>query len=552
MANQHIINNTLIVTGSVTASLGFYGDGSGLTGITSVSEWDGSRNGDASITGSFIVSSSTASVDFSKTTGVSGSFSGDGSGLTNLNLNGYQASGSNFTGSFSGDFTGDGSGLTGIGSFPYTGVARITGSLIVSGGLVDMSEAIAISGSTFSGSFVGNGSGLTGLPQSEWDGSRDGDASITGSLAVSGSGVTVKLLGRTTIDKNIDISNSGNITDISIGNSTLPDTTIVSRNSIAIGYQAASAQTSGSNNISIGTAAASSAVKTQDTIAIGYSALRSYEGQPVSDDINTSSNIAIGNQASFNSVSGIKSIVIGHQANYCSITSNASVIIGHHAGYNSLSNDNILIGKEAGYAIVNGSDNVAIGSSTLNTGYTAGSVAIGSNALRNLNGGKFNTAVGLSAGLNATGASDCNVFIGNGAGPTAQTLVDEKLYINNKASAIPLILGDFVTKEVKIHNNLVASGSITSQDGFFIGDGSQLTGIAGSGFPYTGAAQITGSLTVKNTLSTNTAATVEKGHTILTQVSESLNFRDDAEAALNGVPLGGLYRSRNIIMIRIN
>ncbi len=61
MANQHIINNTLIVTGSVTASLGFYGDGSGLTGITSVSEWDGSRNGDASITGSLIVSSSTAS-----------------------------------------------------------------------------------------------------------------------------------------------------------------------------------------------------------------------------------------------------------------------------------------------------------------------------------------------------------------------------------------------------------------------------------------------------------------------------------------------------------
>lgn len=34
MANQHIFNNTLIITGSVTASQGFYGDGSGLTGVS--------------------------------------------------------------------------------------------------------------------------------------------------------------------------------------------------------------------------------------------------------------------------------------------------------------------------------------------------------------------------------------------------------------------------------------------------------------------------------------------------------------------------------------
>ena len=41
------------------------------------------------------------------------------------------------------------------------------------------------------------------------------------------------------------------------------------------------------------------------------------------------------------------------------------------------------------------------------------------------------------------------------------------------------------------------------------------------------------------------------GFIILTHVSESLNFADDAAAATGGVPLGGLYRSGNVISIRI-
>lgn len=91
MANEQVFRQSLIITGSVTSSVGFYGDGTGLTGITAVAEWDGSRNGDASITGSFVVSGSGVNVDFTNTTGVSGSFSGsfsgDGSGLTNITLN---------------------------------------------------------------------------------------------------------------------------------------------------------------------------------------------------------------------------------------------------------------------------------------------------------------------------------------------------------------------------------------------------------------------------------------------------------------------------------
>ena len=42
------------------------------------------------------------------------------------------------------------------------------------------------------------------------------------------------------------------------------------------------------------------------------------------------------------------------------------------------------------------------------------------------------------------------------------------------------------------------------------------------------------------------------GFTILTQVSESLDFEDDTAAASGGVPLGGLYRSGSFVLIRLN
>lgn len=45
---------------------------------------------------------------------------------------------------------------------------------------------------------------------------------------------------------------------------------------------------------------------------------------------------------------------------------------------------------------------------------------------------------------------------------------------------------------------------------------------------------------------------VTNGFVVLSQVSQSLNFVDDAAAAAGGVPLGGLYRNGNFILIRIS
>jgi hypothetical protein len=58
--------------------------------------------------------------------------------------------------------------------------------------------------------------------------------------------------------------------------------------------------------------------------------------------------------------------------------------------------------------------------------------------------------------------------------------------------------------------------------------------------------QITGSLNV-----TGSAHTIQNGYVILQQVSQSLNFVDDTAAAAGNVPLGGLYRNGNFIVIRI-
>jgi len=99
------------------------------------------------------------------------------------------------------------------------------------------------------------------------------------------------------------------------------------------------------------------------------------------------------------------------------------------------------------------------------------------------------------------------------------------------------------------YQTVVGIGNITSsvQGAFIIGNGtpfsysylqSNLLHAGGNTVEITGSLDVTGSLVSRNT-------------TILTQVSESLNFVDDAAAATGGVPLGGLYRNGSFIQIRI-
>lgn len=482
MANEHIINNNLEVTGSIKASAGFFGDGSGLTGITATVEWDGSRNGDADITGSLVVSGSNVNVDFLNTGGVSGSFSGsfqgNGSGLTNLNLNGYQASGSTVSGSFSGSFEGNGSGLTDLNIFPYNGNAVITGSLTVSSSIIDFTDSTVISGSIFSGSFVGDGSGLTDVT-AEWDGTRNGNAEITGSFIVSGSTPTIQLLGDTTIDQNIEISNRNQINDIAIGYQALPNST-VNRDTIAIGYRSGFNSVSGSANTLIGQCAGYYGVRVRDNIAIGDCALFFSTGLDVGSTTNQSANIAIGNKAMFGTTTGFENIAIGCYALTSNTTGNYSVAIGDSAGRCSTEGDNnTFVGSDAGGRNITSGCNVFVGSKAGLYSTGRNNTAVGYQALRGPGtgiSGACNTAIGYNAGLNASTTSFKNLYVGVNAGPSTNTTQNCQLYIGVTSGETPLIRGDFSTGVVTINSCL----KVAQASGSFVGDGSGLTGLPGS------------------------------------------------------------------------
>lgn len=563
MANEHIINNNLEVTGSIKSTTGFYGDGSNLTGLTAVAEWDGSRNGDANITGSLVVSGSSVVVDFQNTLQVvasqvsssfSGSYQGNGSNLTNLNLNGYEASGSILSGSFSGSYQGDGSGLTGLGTFPYNGNAIITGSLTVSGSssIINLVNTNAISGSIFSGSFVGNGSGLTNVV-SAWNGIRLGNAEITGSFSISGSSPIIDLKGVTTIDKNIKISNRSllpsyynHASDIGIGFQSLPDST-VNRNSIAIGLSAACSQLSGSLNIAIGELTLASSCIASQNIAIGSLALRNLVGTDIGYSVSNTSNVAIGYLSGYGLISGHNNAIFGNFSMQLGTGGTQNVALGSYALYKSSGNDNVAVGFRTAWCAVSGFGNTSVGtnaacksiSGLLNTtvGYKAGI---------KVETGHYNTILGAYAGDRVVTNSQKNVYIGYQAGPDVDTTQHSQLYIGTARGETPLLRGNFQTGILTINSCL----KVAQASGSFIGDGSGLTGVSGAGFPYEGSALITGSLTVSQSYA-GTAVTVENGHTVLAQVSESLNFSDDSAAAQGGVPLGGLYRSNNVIAIRI-
>ena len=477
MANEHIINNNLIITGSVTSSVGFSGDGSGLTGITAVAEWDGSRNGDSSITGSLVISGSGANLDVTNAgKGVSGSFSGsyegEGSGLTNLNLNGYQASGSTLSGSFSGSFEGDGSGLTGLNNFPFTGDAEISGSLTVSGSNVNLTLATGVSGS-FSGSFEGDGSGLTNLPSQEWDGSRNGDSSITGSLVVSGSGITVELKGDTTLDENIFISNTGDSTSIGIGSGSLEETT-QTRNTIAIGLQAGNLLVSGSSNIYIGNEAGETATQTVGDTAVGHQALQVSIGLDTGDGTNNTCNTAVGFQALKSNTTGEKGTAIGANALESNTEGLCNTAVGHEAGCGITTGDrNVTIGDTAGLCLTTENSNTTIGNCSGYNLKSSNNTSVGKDALRgnaDITGGS-NTAIGTLAGECISGNSSGNVYVGYKAGPSTGTTETNQLYINN-TSGTPLIKGDFSTSQVAFSGGV--SGSFS---GSFEGNGASLTGI---------------------------------------------------------------------------
>jgi hypothetical protein len=92
--------------------------------------------------------------------------------------------------------------------------------------------------------------------------------------------------------------------------------------------------------------------------------------------------------------------------------------------------------------------------------------------------------------------------------------------------------------------------TIAEMDGnfeYFTGSYTNTGIITAQGF----SGSFTGSISGSNITSTGFIAS-SSGYIILSQISASLNFIDDVAAAAAGVPLGGLYRNGNFVLIRIS
>jgi hypothetical protein len=474
-------------------------------------------------------------------------------------------------------------------------------------------EAIKVSGSVASitGSLFGTSSqaltasyllGGVSAQAFPYSGSAQitGSLGVTGSLNVSGSitttgTITAQTLVVQTITSSIEYSSGSNIfgsrlTDTQTFTGSVNITGSLSVNgqtTLAGAVTAAGAIARGNNITSTLVAAANSdvlvALDINPTFTNGAFTTVSNYGLRTSSNIrgsnfNTvlSSNpngpsylVSIGNNVG-PSVTGEGNILIGGQNNGNARTTAASI---------TSAVDNVIIGSGAGSYITTGNSNIAIGSSTLSGNSTTqtGNIAIGGAAL-NVNTGNSNVAVGSSSGLNVTSGGS-NVFLGNQAGrfqadgSTALALTgNNNIYIGTGVRGF----NNSDTNTIVIGNTAIGLGSNTTVIGNSSTTATTIFGklLLPSGLSLTGSAQITGSLGVTGSISATgsigvavfssnadslvitgslnlTGNFTQVGYQILTAVSQSYNYANDAAAAAGGIPLGGLYRNGNAIQIRL-
>ena len=165
-ANALTLNNT---SNSFTGS--FSGDGAGLTGM-SLSQLSGTL-GSSQLSGTY-----TSALTLNNTSNsFTGSFSGNGAGLTGVSLSqlsgtlgSSQLSGTytsaltlnNTSNSFTGSFSGNGAGLKGVSFFQLKGTLRDSQF----SGTYTNALTLNNTSNSFTGSFSGDGAGLTGVPVS--------------------------------------------------------------------------------------------------------------------------------------------------------------------------------------------------------------------------------------------------------------------------------------------------------------------------------------------------------------------------------------------------
>ena len=220
---------------------------------------------------------------------------------------------------------------------------------------------------------------------------------------------------------------------------------------------------------------------------------------------------------------------------------------------------------------------------------TAGALTITRSTISSLTSGATSTALTTAAG-SVLVLESCNVYnslLTSHAAITANGFYSIKNVIYNRsASTLASLSGtggplatvsqfQYISADnINSTQGLTVTGSVTATQGFtgsLFGTSSwaqnattasYILNAVSSSFATTAqtASYVQNAQTasyVLNAVSASYALTssylnpITSGYIVLTQVSQSLNFADDASAASGGVPLGGLYRNGNFIAIRI-
>ena len=447
--------NTFVNAFNVFTGISFTGNGSGLTSLNAAN-LTGSVPSSAlnsvpaaSLTGTLPLALLPATVVTNTETGVTlgGTFSGNGSGLTNLNTaqfaNSVLTNGE--TGlTLGGTFSGNGGGLTNLNASQLNGAvpsasltsvpaASLTGTVPATSlpaSVVTNTET----GVTLGGTFSGNGGGLTNLNAAQLTsignynfflGSPVGNSSTTGNSEIgigsyalvsdssgsvniaigpqallnNSSGSDNTAIGYTALQNNI----SGNY-NTAISPGALFNTT--GGNNIALGYQAGYNLTTGSSNIDIGNVGVAGE---NNVTRIGTSQTQAFIAGTISGNGGGLTNL---NAAQLTSI-GNYNFFLGSPVGNSSTTGNSEIGIGSYALVSDSSGSvNIAIGPQALLNNSSGSDNTAIGYTALQNNISGNyNTAISPGALFNTTGGN-NIALGYQAGYNLTTGSS-NIDIGN-------------------------------------------------------------------------------------------------------------------------------------------
>ena len=199
---------------------------------------------------------------------------------------------------------------------------------------------------------------------------------------------------------------------------------------------------------------------------------------------------------------------------------NSQIIPNQIVGMNNSTAEIRFDYAQAGYAVASNGGGLYVTGSTSTLVQTSANVTW--SFTHNLNN-KYNTyevydsndTVIIPSGIKAVDNNSAEIYF---AGPQTGRAVAQFSGINGSPNAATASFANTASFVSNLTQNVFITGSLT----------------------VTGSAAFTGSFSQNN------------GFFVLTQVSQSLNFANDAAAATGGVPLGGLYRSGNFILIRLS